>query len=117
MEPRSAAEVLKRALANPRTPFTVADAASRSGLALRDAEQGLKWLTSEYRGHLRVTSEGELLYLLPSGFAKPWETRDRFSRWIDRTVKAAAGVGRFVVRAWITIVLVAYAALFLAMAI
>jgi hypothetical protein len=117
MAPRAAADVLRRALVDPRAPFTVADASSRSGLALRDAEQGLKWLTSEYRGHLRVTSEGELLYLFPSGFTKPWETQDRLARLASRAASTAAGVGRFVVRAWITIVLVAYAAIFLAMAI
>ena len=76
MDPHEAAKVLEGALKDPRAPVTVADAAAASGLALRDAERGLNWLTSTYRGHLRVTEEGQLLFLFPYGFTKPWETRD-----------------------------------------
>src|SRR5581483_7752646 len=43
-------------------PLTVADAAAKTGLALRDAGSGLKWLSTEYRGRLRVTAEGELVH-------------------------------------------------------
>jgi len=114
MEPRDAAKALAAALKNPEKPLTVADAAEASGLALRDAERGLQFLTSEYRGHLRVTQEGDLLYLFPYGFTKPWETRDRVARAASAVGRFFAGVGRFVVRAWVMIVLVAYAAIFVA---
>jgi hypothetical protein len=100
---------------DPRTPLTVADAAAKTGLALRDAENGLKWLSSEYRGQLRVTSEGELVHVFPTGFTKPWETRDALWR-ISRAVgRAAAGAVRFLVRAWVAVVLVGYAAIFVAL--
>src|SRR5579859_5291899 len=67
--------------------LTVADAAAQTGLALRDAESGLKWLSTEYRGQLRVTAGGELVHVFPSGFTKPWagpETRRRMARAVGR---------------------------------
>jgi hypothetical protein len=114
MESAKAAEVLRGKL-DPKGSVTVADAAARGGLALRDAELGLQALTHEYRGQLRVTNEGQLVYRFPHGFDKPWETRDR----VDRAL-AAAGHGfvttmRFVARAWITIVLLGYTAIFVSL--
>jgi hypothetical protein len=117
MEPRDAAKALAAALKSPEKPLTIADAAEASGLALRDAERGLHFLTSEYRGHLRVTSEGDLLFLFPYGFTKPWETRDALARAASAVGRGVVGVGRFVVRAWVMIALLAYAALFLAIVI
>src|SRR5580698_10223068 len=84
MEPAKAAAVLRDKV-DPRAPLTVADAAARSGLALRDAEAGLTWLSSEYRGQLRVTADGDLVHLFPSGFTKPWEAADARRRFF-RTV-------------------------------
>ena len=80
MEPAAAAEVLRQKLAHPEQPMTVADASVAAGLATRDAEIGLTWLTHEYRGHLRVTEDGDLVYLFPNGFTKPWESREAMSR-------------------------------------
>ena len=114
MDARDAAKQLEASLAKPREPQTIADAAAASGLPLRDAERGLHWLTSEYRGHLRVTEEGELLFLYPTGFTKPWETRDALERGARAAWKLASGLARFVVRAWLTVVIFGYALLFLA---
>lgn len=96
-------------------PLTVADAAAKTGLALRDAESGLKWLSTEYRGRLRVTADGELVHVFPYGFTKPWEGRDARRRFFSAAGRAVAGAARFVVRAWVAIVLVGYAAIFLAL--
>ncbi|HEY2509966.1 MAG TPA: hypothetical protein VGI39_03895, partial [Polyangiaceae bacterium] len=106
---------LESALKDPKKPLTLADAATESGLALRDAERGLHWLTSEYRGHLRVTEDGDLLFLFPTGFSKPWQTKDAFDRALAGAGRFFLGAARFVVRAWLTIVLVSYAAVFLAL--
>jgi hypothetical protein len=115
MEPGQAASDLEKALTGKGKDFTIADAAAKSGLALRDAENGLHALVSEYRGHLRVTSEGELLFRFPNGFTKPWETRTRLAELGKKAQKVLLGVGRFVVRAWISIVLIGYALIFLAL--
>jgi hypothetical protein len=95
--------------------MTVADAAAKSGLALRDAESGLKWLSSEYRGQLRVTSEGELVHVFPTGFSKPWEVREAWQAILVTLGHGSMSVLRFVVRAWVAIALVGYALLFLAL--
>ncbi len=115
MDATKAAGALKLALSGKGKDFTIADAAAKSGLALRDAEAGLHALLGEYRGHLRVTSEGELLFRFPAGFTKPWETRTRLAAFGHKASRALLGVGRFVVRAWISVVLVGYALLFLAL--
>ncbi|MGA7121696.1 MAG: hypothetical protein WBY94_16435 [Polyangiaceae bacterium] len=111
MNPEAAGRAIQSRV-DPRSPLTVADAAAKAGLALRDAESGLKWLSSEYRGQLRVTSEGELVHVFPTGFTKPWETRDAVQRVTRLMARGLAGAVRFLVRAWVTVVLVAYAAIF-----
>jgi hypothetical protein len=119
MDPPLAAKALEKSLGGAgrkdRIDLTIADAAAKSGLALRDAERGLHALLSDYRGHLRVTSEGELLFRFPNGLTKPWETRTKLEALASRAGRALVGVGRFVVRAWIAVVLIGYAALFLAL--
>ncbi len=114
MEPAKAAEAI-RGHADPSTPLTVADAAAKAGLALRDAESGLQWLSKEYRGQLRVTSEGQLVHVFPTGFSKPWEVREAWQRTLDATGHALLATVRFVVRAWVAIVLVGYVAVFVAL--
>ena len=114
MEPPAAADVLRRKLPDPTKPMTVADASVASGLAQRDAEAGLHWLTSEYRGHLRVTEDGDLVHVFPNGFTKPWETREATARVLASIGKALFAAGRFVVRAWLLIAMVAYALIFVA---
>lgn len=114
-KPEEAAEVLRRALKDPRKPFTVADAAVASGLPLRDVEVGLHALTAEYRGHLRVTEDGDLVHFFPNGFTKPWDTKDSLAKIFGTIGRGLLGVGRFVVRAWILAVMVGYAALFVAL--
>ncbi|MFO0662806.1 MAG: hypothetical protein U0174_02585 [Polyangiaceae bacterium] len=115
MKPESAGKVLVRFL-KPE-PLTIADAAAQSGLALRDAEAGLHWLSREYRGRLRVGEKGDLVFFFPTGFAKPWEKEERTSQLMRRVGHGALGVARFVVRAWVMLVLVFYGLLFLALAI
>jgi hypothetical protein len=122
MDPKRAREVLEESLkskaaSDGRIDLTIADAAARSGLPLRDAERGLHALLSEYRGHLRVTSEGELLFRFPHGFTKPWLVRSALSSFFERAGRGLLGIGRFVVRAWISIVLIGYVLLFVGLVI
>lgn len=117
MEPEAAAAALVRALPDPTRPITVADASVAAGLALRDAEAGLQWLTHEYRGHLRVTEDGDLVHLFPTGFTKPWETKERLAVLGERIGGALLGAGRFLVRAWLLVAMVGYAAIFIALVI
>ncbi len=117
MDPTAAAAVLLRTLPQPPPLLTVADASVRSGLALRDAEAGLTWLASEYRGQYRVTEAGDLVHVFPHGFAKPWETKETVGRWLSRAGSVLAAAGRLLVRAWLLIAIVAYALAFVAIGI
>lgn len=108
------AEKLKAALDPKRGDVTVADAAVQSGLSLADAERALHQLVAEYRGHLRVTEEGQILFRFPHGFSKPWETVSALNAFGRRVANGALGLARFVVRAWVAIVLVGYVAIFIA---
>jgi len=114
LAPKAAAAIIQ-ARVDPKVPLTVADAATRSGLALRDAESGLKWLSSEYRGQLRVTSDGELVHVFPTGFSKPWVVREAWQTFAVKLGHGAMSVLRFVVRAWVAIALIGYALIFLAL--
>lgn len=114
MEPAAAAVVLRRKIAEPTKPMTIADASTASGLPMRDAESGLHHLTSEYRGHLRVTEDGDLVHVFPNGFTKPWESREATQRLLSAIWRGVAGAGRFIVRAWLLIAMIAYALLFVA---
>jgi hypothetical protein len=114
LDPSHAANELVRALRGHGQDFTIADASARSGLPLRDAEQGLHALVREYRGHLRVTDDGELLFRFTHGFTKPWEVPTRAKQFAHAVGNAMLGALRFIVRAWITLVLVGYTVIFVA---
>src|SRR5262245_30120513 len=120
MNPEDAALAVEKSLVgdagtSKRPDYTIADAGAKSGLPLRDAERGMHALLSKYRGHLRVTSEGELLFRFPNGFTRPWLVRSALERFFDKVGRGLVGIGRFVVRAWIAIVLIGYVVLFLAL--
>jgi hypothetical protein len=117
MKAEEAGRALEAAITDPRAPMTAADAATKSGLALRDAAQGLHWLTERYRGHLRVTEDGELIFLFPNGFTRPWVVQDGLSRALASVAHALGGVAPFVIRAWLLIVMVAYVVAFVAIVI
>lgn len=113
MAEKSSAKILEGVLSDFRGELTVADAATRSGLPLREAEEGLRSLAADYAGHLAATSKGELIYSFPGGLVRPAETR--LVRRAGRAlVKLAAGTARLLVRAWVSVVLVGYALVFLA---
>ncbi|HVU50021.1 MAG TPA: hypothetical protein VHL80_05015 [Polyangia bacterium] len=113
---RGAAAILEPRLAGHRGDLTVADGATRGGLTLRDAEAGLRWLASERGGQLKATESGELLYSFPEGLVQP-KAPTGLTRLLRATGRALAGVGRFIVRAWVSVVMVTYALAFVAVAI
>jgi hypothetical protein len=113
---QGAAAVLEPTLKGFRGDLTVADGATRGGLALRDAEMGLRWLAAERGGQLKATEKGELLYSFPNGPVEPARPT-AFGRLLRATGRALASVGRFIVRAWVSVVMVTYALLFVGVAI
>jgi hypothetical protein len=55
------------------------------------------------------------VHIFPTGWSKPWVVRDASKKFWGAIGHGVMGVLRFVVRAWVTIVLVGYAAIFLAL--
>ena len=114
MAAEQSGKVLVKTLADLSKDLTISDASTQSGLSLRDAETGLHYLVSEYRGHLSATEKGELLFRFPSGFSKPWEKIEALDAAWQKVKKTTLGISKFVVRAWISVVMVAYVAIFAA---
>lgn len=107
--------LLVRTLEGHTGDLTRADAAARSGVALHEVGPALHRLVDEYRGHLAATESGELLYRFPHGFTKPWERREAWQRALDKVGGWLKGGLRFAARVWVTVALVGYALLFLAL--
>lgn len=105
-------EHLKESLGLGQGSFTIADAAARSGLGLLKTKDLLNQLIFEFRGQLAATEKGELLYSFPCGFSKPWEKKEKFAAFIEKIKSKAFGILKFLVRAWISVVMVAYVAVF-----
>lgn len=118
MEAAKAAEILEQALKGHVSAdggsFTIADAAAKGGIALREAELGLHFLSSKFRGTLSATEKGELLFHFPYGFSLPFTKKPGVMAFFEKAKNAILGVGKFVLRAWISIVLIGYVGVFLA---
>ena len=110
--PEKMLESLKSAIGSHEGALSIADAAIKSGLSLQDAKSGLNFLVFEYRGNLSATSLGELLYSFPNGFSKPWQQKERLAEIWQKVKKTGLGVLKFLVRSWISIVMVAYVVIF-----
>lgn len=108
-----AAATLRGALAGPVVDLTIADAAARSGLSLRDAEVGMHRLLRDHRGHLSVTERGELLFRFPEGVALTTRSQLRaIARWLGR---AGFAVVRWSARLGLSIFLIGYCLVFTVM--
>jgi hypothetical protein len=114
MAENDVAGALKSALVGHKGDLTVADAAARAGLSLRDAERALTVLLDMYPGRLKTTDEGELLYSFPEGLEKPRKEKTLWHRATTAIGRAFMGAARFMLRAWISVVLIGYAAAFVA---
>lgn len=114
LEAEKAAAILLVALKGHRGDLTIADAAAKGGIALREAELGLHHLASKYRGTLSATENGDLLFRFSYGFSLPITKRPGFIRFIENAKNKILGVGKLVLRAWIAIALIGYVGVFLA---
>lgn len=115
-DPAEAGDILEAALKDVGTKaeLTVADASARSGLSLRDAERGLHHLATKYRGTLSATDRGELLFRFPYGLRLPLIKQPWLKRAFDKVKNVVVGAGKFLVRAWVSVVMVGYALVFVA---
>ncbi|MCL2175144.1 MAG: hypothetical protein FWB73_03770 [Treponema sp.] len=96
---------------------TAADICALTALPLSTVNELLPKAADEFRGHLRVTQSGEILYYFPNGFSSRYRGLGAFLR------KAAGKTVSFIKKAlpllfkiWIMVMLVGYFVLFLAIA-
>ncbi|AFG38859.1 hypothetical protein [Spirochaeta africana] len=97
---------------------TVADLIAATGLPRLQIEETLPQVVRDYRGHLRVTESGEILYHFPHGVHhRERSPRARAARLLRRIGRGAAAVGKLVFKLWIMLMLVGYFVLFVALVI
>ncbi|MFW5801489.1 MAG: hypothetical protein ACOCVC_05625 [Spirochaeta sp.] len=97
---------------------TVADLIGATSLPRLQIEEMLPRIVQDYRGHLRVTESGEILYYFPHGVHhRERSTKARIQRGLRRFARGAAAVGRVLFKVWIMLMLVGYFVLFIALVI
>ncbi len=108
--------VLKRGTDGATRGSTLADLVAATGLPHFQVQQAIKHVCDEYRGHLRVTESGEILYYFPYGMKS---TQRGFvpgaKRFFGRLITAAAALFSLLFKVWIMLMLVGYFLLFLAL--
>jgi len=107
----SADQALVTALRGKRGQLTRADAVAASGLPTHVVDESLERLLKEYRSHLAVTEEGELLYSFEPGLVRRGDPT--FGDQVRAAGRWLARAGMWTFKAWITVTLIAYVVAFL----
>ncbi len=108
---------LEQNLGSFKGDLTIADASSRSGLSLYQAEKALFGLLKKYPGDLKATERGELIFSFPEGIQKERGEKSFFEKLWDKIAGFTEKAMRFLIRYWITAVIIFYALAFVAIAI
>ena len=107
-------QILRSALRSSRREATVADLVSKTGLPNFQVGQTLNSMLDEYRGQLKATESGQLIYYFPAGFKN---RKKGLLPWLRRASRAAVrslGIGLTVMfKIWIVVMLVGYFVLFI----
>ncbi|GAF76134.1 unnamed protein product, partial [marine sediment metagenome] len=106
---------LVKALKKEHHESTIADLMAASGLPKYQVEQSIKLMSDEYRGHLKVTESGEILYYFPHGMKNRVQGFvPRAKRFFRKFFQVSARVLSFLFKIWIMVMLVGYFFLFIA---
>jgi hypothetical protein len=106
---------LVSALKQRRDGATVADLTAATGLPALQVQEGIREVAEEYDAHLRVTESGEILYHFPAGMrSRRRGPAAAFRRAAAAAARTAARVLTWMFKAWITVMLVGYFVLFVA---
>ena len=105
---------LVTALKKRSNESTIADLISATGLPKAQVEQAIKQVADEYRGHLRVTESGEILYYFPRGMVnRSRGLRPRVERALRSFGRSVARVAALPFKVWVMFMLVGYFVLFI----
>lgn len=101
-----------------RGEAVVADLVAFTGLPKYQVETELPALADEYRGRLKVTESGEILYSFPQGYSSRYRGFvPGFKRFWNGLVRGVSRVLAFLFKIWIMVMLVGYFVVFLALAV
>jgi len=110
-------ERLLRVLRSSSKEWTVADLARASGLPLAQIAAEMPSISDEYRGRIRVSDKGDLLYSFPEGFKSRYHGFVPSLTKLWKSIKKGAlQAGKLVFKVWIMIMLFGYFFIFLALA-
>lgn len=102
-------------LRRKKRAVTVADLTADTGLPIHQIKETIKKISDEYRGHLKVTETGDILYYFPNGLRRKREgVLFRISKFFRKILAAGVKVLSFLFKIWIMIMLVGYFLLFVA---
>ncbi|MBN2535992.1 MAG: hypothetical protein JXB88_24140 [Spirochaetales bacterium] len=111
--PRVKNELVK-VIKKQKNESTVADLISASGLPKFQVEETIKVVMNEYRGHLKVSESGELLYYFPQGMRNQVKGFiPGLKRFFSEFAKVMVKILAFLFKIWIVVMLVGYFILFL----
>lgn len=101
------------ALKKRKLEATVTDLVATTGLPNYQVQQTLNSVADEYRGQMRVTEAGEILYYFPAGFRSRYRgLGPSFKRAFKSVISTTAKVLSFLFKIWIVVMLVGYFVVF-----
>ncbi|HUZ17010.1 MAG TPA: hypothetical protein VMV68_01400 [Spirochaetia bacterium] len=101
------------ALKKRKLESTVADLVAGTGLPTNQVQESIKAVADEYRGQMRVTESGEILYYFPSGMRSRLKGFGPTLRRVLRKVgSTSARILSFLFKIWIMVMLVGYFVIF-----
>lgn len=104
------------ALKRRKLESTVTDLVAATGLPTYQVQETIKRVSSEYRGHMKVTESGEILYYFPYGLHSQVKgLGPTLRRGLRRFWSTAIKVLSFLFKIWIVVMLVGYFVLFVAL--
>jgi hypothetical protein len=95
----------------------VADVAAATALPLPAVRELVPRAADEFRGRLKVTQSGEILYSFLEGFTSRYRSPTaRLNRFLDRLLTISLAALSWLFKAWIVVMLLGYFALFMIIA-
>lgn len=106
-------KIFDNTVKNLHQPIIISDIVKATGLSFSEAEKYAYTLVTEHRGEISSDESGKLIFKFPFGFSKPWEKAQNLRIILDQIKKYTRAISVFLVRSWISIVMVFYVAIFL----
>ena len=105
---------LVKVLKKRKNESTIADLVADSGIPKYQVEQTIKVILNEYRGHLKATESGELIYYFPYGMRNQVKGFiPALKRFLSKSIKIISRILAFLFKVWIMVMLIGYFILFL----